>query len=728
MTDALAAAIADVLSADDEPTRLIPLVERVLYHPLAGDRPPAHSDLVALQAEIDAVLPNGGDRLALVYGGATRVKDYVFEAPKLPEIRGASALLDWVNEVALPDLWYATSLDPAALAGRGVIFASGGALLALAHRDQAPMLASQIERRYAEWTLTANSVAVWEPVTLLELRYGRAPLRFWVEDLRAAWADPARRALLAPALGLDPAAAADVAAHAFLTRKTFGELVGTLAARFYRRRDERPSPPTATPALLSWSVRCASSGARPAVVRRPPRTDEDPVGFSSLQALSAASARKRFVGQVTKRDHPTETGWFLRAFGDERFEPVGAVDSWQTWRDDEANPHRRSWEQQWDEYLAAQRRLPVAQQLPYARARDALRALPARDVQEIAAAASRPYIGLIYADGNRVGRFFAEQTTPNAYAIASQTLRDLTRRAVFHGLASHLAPHKADGRLVHPFEILTIGGDDLLLIVPGDRALDIALAIGYAFESDPSLLVLASAQQGGRTVADRYRGSAIPAAYDFAAYNPQLSLSAGVIIAQQTAPIFFLRDLVEELLKRAKAGARANAARGDGSGTVDFMALKSITMVTDSVSAFRAAALGDGPEQAAAGLPRRTARPYTWHELAGLLAAARALNQADMPRSQLYRLNDVLATDSGNSVLASSLEYLYTRSRLDRARREQAGQLVQHIELAWTPAGSAGPGPGAPPWLRRADGQGWETIWPDLVEIYDFVADLPATP
>ncbi|MBD0392555.1 MAG: type III-B CRISPR-associated protein Cas10/Cmr2, partial [Microcoleus sp. C1-bin4] len=41
-------------------------------------------------------------KIGLVYGGATKIKHYVFEAVKLPDIRGASALLDRINLVDLP--------------------------------------------------------------------------------------------------------------------------------------------------------------------------------------------------------------------------------------------------------------------------------------------------------------------------------------------------------------------------------------------------------------------------------------------------------------------------------------------------------------------------------------------------------------------------------------------------------------------------------------------------
>ncbi|QSJ16516.1 hypothetical protein JYQ62_33185 [Nostoc sp. UHCC 0702] len=41
-------------------------------------------------------------QIGLVYGGATKIKQYVFEESKLPDIRGASGILDQINSVDLP--------------------------------------------------------------------------------------------------------------------------------------------------------------------------------------------------------------------------------------------------------------------------------------------------------------------------------------------------------------------------------------------------------------------------------------------------------------------------------------------------------------------------------------------------------------------------------------------------------------------------------------------------
>lgn len=691
MPNDFTSAIAACLISDGAPRRtdLAKLVEKIFN----GPPEPSRDQLQKLHDEIVDALPDGHDRLALVYGGATRIKGYVFEAPKLPEVRGASALLDWINETALPRLW-ADVLDEKLGKEKArdcIVYASGGHILGFAPASLGQHLADAIERCYAEHALTAESAAVALDFGLLDLRYGRDPLAYWIDDFLKDWADPARQKALEdyyyPPSGSHPDDPG-VERQRFFNRKTFGELTTLLSLAFFRRRAERnqQAHPRDLPfyPLLPWAAQCDSSGIRPAVVSTRMSDEIEP------REMSEASARKRYVGQLVKQESPDATRWFR-----ERFD----------WR---MEPPPESWEAGWTEYIE---RKPETR---YAKALAEIRKLggeprAARDVHEIGAASGR-YIGMIYADGNNVGRFIAGIKTPQEYADRSLQLRDAAKNAVFAALDEHLEPHHFDlNTWVHPFEILAIGGDDLLMIVPGDRAFDIALAIGYNFEKAMS----DQDHPESRMIEDRYAGGEKNLAHPFSSYTPVVGLSAGVLIAQETAPIFFLRDLVEELLSNAKGLARRNAAQGDLGGAVDFMVMKSITMVTDRIRPFRKAALIGEHSQL-------IARPYTWHEFAGLLRTIRALRDARVPRSQLYRLRDVLKHSLDESVIAGSLEYLYTRSRLDRRRSDT---LLTHVERNWREPARAGvtTGSGAPPWLRM-EGERWETIWADLVEAYDIIA------
>lgn len=651
---------------------------------------PSRSMIEQYLADIRAVLPSASDRIALVYGGATKIKDYVFEAPKLPEIRGASALLDWVNKVGLNNLWFdrfgaedadRTQLHPY------IIYASGGGFLAFAPADLGEDLARDVERCYIEHTLTANSVAVSQTFSLLELRYGRlgisgTHIAYWFDNFQAHWDHPQFQRQLE---GYYYGDSNDSPDERFFRRKTFGELVTLLTTMTNRRRAEHASHGGTRNLpfyqLLPWAERCDSSDVRPAVFH-------GRVGDEAEERMySRASGFKRAAGQLVKNEQVDK----------ELKETI----AWSP----PAELERGAWHQQWLDHLATHPETAYAKHA-WRQAR------PARDVHEIGAA-SKGYIGMIYADGNNVGWLIASRPTPKAYQETSEVLSNTAKDAVFQALAECLEPAgvpirgKSSGsENVHPFEILTIGGDDLLLIVPGDRALDIALAIGQAFEQRlASTILLHASAPTSSTFVQRYNGIK-------ANVTPSIGLSAGVVIAQETAPIFFLRGLVEELLKNAKERAQEHVTQGYYGGAVDFMVMKSISMVTNKIKSFRQLALGDGSDR------RLTARPYSWYELSGLLTTIRALKSAHVPRSQLYRLRRVLDEGSGGNIVASVMEYLYTRTLMSPAYSDA---LQKHIEQSWCwnpPVQERASG--LPPWMPLGT-SGWETIWPDLLEAYEMV-------
>lgn len=717
----LIAAIAQLLAFPDKPgADLEAVVREVLEMPAGPDR----ATLEALQRRIEGV-PGASNSVGLVYGGATKIKGYVFEAPRLPEIRGASALLDWVNDQGIRAAWneaLASKLGNPDQIEQTIIYASGGSFLALAPAALAQDLAVAVEQRFTRETLTASSVAVTCNVQLLELRFGRDPRRYWVEEFLDDCRDQRRREALlgyyyAPE-GLSPDDLGDEALRRrFLNRKSFGELVTVLASHFNRRRDERAAhgPVRSLPRyeLLPWAAKCQSSDVRPAVLLA--STSED---SSDDRLLSEPSARKLLAGRALKRQ--------LR----EQDKLVEALNPWVL----PADLAEKSWERQWTDYLAGE-----GKESPYARSHNWRSARAAQDVGEIGAA-SRPsrYIGLIYADGNNIGRLMATISSPGVYREVSHALSKVAKDSVLAALAEHLEPAPVPSRsgqrqeLVHPFEILAIGGDDLFLVVPGDRAFAVALSIAQRFEAGLTERFEAIARHNPEFTLpprhpapqlSRYSGPS-ELARQLARSTPAVGLSAGVLVAQENAPFFFLRDLVEELLKRAKGLAKRHAADHDEAGqpkprfyggAVDFMVLKSTTMVTDRIGAFREAALNDHK-----GSKRRlTARPYAWGDFAGLIATAQALKKARVPRSQLYRLRRTLDQDDGEGVLTSTMEYLYTRSRQDQSA---AGALLEHVETAWC-LGNLGTvrRVAMPPWSPWGE-DGFETVWPDLLELLDFAA------
>jgi CRISPR-associated protein Cmr2 len=416
-------------------------------------------------------------QIGLVYGGATKIKQYVFEAAKLPDIRGASALLDRINLIDLPAFfgrgrksitisqWLADNFPglEAALIPDLVIYSTGGNILAFCPAAFVDDLANAIEKRYTEETLTANSCAVGRKFKPLEIRLGLLPndieKTFWLEKYNQNLNHELIKGYFAQP---------DVnSQQAFEERKSFNELAGKLASLFNQRRsgnDCETRPTRRYPPMFEthpYIVR-DESDRRSAVMRAE--------GLPKQPLFSESLARKRIVGQIAKRDD-IDKNWYYQA---------GL--NWET-----GEIYIPSWVEKFEDFL---RENNLDKQY-YNKINNPDEA---RSLIEIGNA-SQPngFVAYIYADGNNMGGYIQKIQTPQQYQQFSDDIFEATEQSVYHALAQHLHPHQLhdlkdeekehrNGRWIHPFEILTIGGDDVMLIVPADKALAIAQTIGEEFE------------------------------------------------------------------------------------------------------------------------------------------------------------------------------------------------------------------------------------------------------
>jgi CRISPR-associated protein Cmr2 len=338
---------------------------------------------------------------------------------------------------------------------------------------------------------------------------------------------------------------------------------------------------------------------------------------------------------------------------------------------------------------------------------------------------SKGFVAYIYADGNNMGGYIQKITTPQKYQEFSEDVDNATRYAVFQALAEHLHPRQLkgnnksestlpDGAWIHPFEIITIGGDDIILIVPADRALAIAKTIGEQFEQ----ILLRQVQIPGVEIKGDYQTQPSEKPIDLSkchrylsqnagTANCQLSTSIGVLIADYKTPIYYAKKLYEQLLKSAKKRAKDLKDRGYCGGTVDFFVMKSVTAIASSIEEFRKEALTkESPQKL-----KLYAAPYTLHEIGGLIESVKALKKADFPKSQLYQIRSFLEQGKQTTIL----NYRYFRTRLKQGKKE----LRQEFEEAWCKA-KTNEGNVAP-WMFDLKEGVYETIWRELLDIYDFI-------
>jgi len=120
--------------------------------------------------------------IALLSADTDKIKDYVFESARLPEIRGASMILDYLNQGWPLDsqtpsnireifLYYGlpTRRNKNDTREDCIIYAGGGSLLAIVPIEFAKILKSDIERIYSQSTKAATITCVWNPVSAKDL-------------------------------------------------------------------------------------------------------------------------------------------------------------------------------------------------------------------------------------------------------------------------------------------------------------------------------------------------------------------------------------------------------------------------------------------------------------------------------------------------------------------------------------------------------------------------------
>ncbi len=673
--------------------------------------------------------------IGLVYGGATKIKQYVFEASKLPDIRGASALLDRINLIDLPAFFGCENnleypqcqraqtycqevrkkwLDKSenfpglskALIPELIIYSTGGNILAFCPSAFVDDLANAIEKRYTGETLTANSCAVGDKFKLLEVKFGLLPNTinndtFWLEKCVNNWEEnPLIKAYFEQPNKLPE--------EAFKERKTFNELAGKLASLFNQRRNGNSllgnnRPLRCYPPMFEthpYLIR-DESDRRSAVMK----AEELP----GAPWFSESLARKRIVGQIAKKEqkYHNSKNWYEQAGFN--WEPGDEIETW-------VNKFEFFLHQTPHKYYGKIR----SEKIHPERVKEAI------SVREIGDASITPgFIAYIYADGNNMGGYIQKEIkNPQDYQNFSRDIGEATENSVYAALTKHLAPHKINPTLqaernsdkevwIHPFEILTIGGDDVMLIVPADKALAIAKTIGEEFEK--ILLSKGKVYKEDKNYdpkqVHRYQGEK-----EITGDNQcKLSMSTGVLITADDTPIYYAEKLTEQLLKSAKKQAKELKKKHYYGGTVDFLVMKSVTMISSNISEFRTEGLTKFTNKQQK--LKLYAAPYTLHELGGLLETAKALKNAEFPRSQLYQIRSLLEQGKQTAIL----NYRYFRVRLSDKKAQNF--LKEEFEDAWCQAKSNDGN--LAPWMSLQEEENkvsYETIWREIVDLYPFIA------
>lgn len=285
------------------------------------------------------------------------------------------------------------------------------------------------------------------------------------------------------------------------------------------------------------------------------------------------------------------------------------------------------------------------------------------------------YIGLIYCDGNRMGDLLSQQKTMEDYRLFSdlvdRSLRESTE-VVLQSLRPRRLPDKKSA--IFPFEIIMLGGDDLILVTVADKALEVAAALAAGFEEK-------TCQKS-------------PAV--------RLSLSVGVTIAHASYPFYAILDTAEELLKSAKMRSfELNSVSNKGlQGAVDFMVITNTSGL--SVKQLRKEEFSYLDGAASVSLSER---PYSIEQVEHMVATIKKLKDSGFPQNKLQELYESIF----QSKSAAMYQALVTMGRLDPKHQKILKEYFGEYAIDQYP------------W--RQDGQSFVTPIGDLIEAYAFVGN-----
>jgi len=252
---------------------------------------------------------------------------------------------------------------------------------------------------------------------------------------------------------------------------------------------------------------------------------------------------------------------------------------------------------------------------------------------------------------------------------------------------------------VFPFDILLLGGDDLVMVTPASQAMEVALTTAKSFNE---------LTKGWGPEGKGY------------------TLSVGVIFAPIKYPFGLLQDLAETALKAAKKKSERLQNRTEyGKTSINFMVVAGSTS-HDFDKVYRQ--MHDKDVQVSGYTDNvnfyATLRPYSVEELDILLTAIRNGRKKSLGRTKLHQLREAilkmnLTTSVGESLAVlrnwqqSQREFVYNHmyrlgGRYQERHREieKPGTLFPRVTFPWF-----------------ADGDNiYRTSLLDFVELYDFVA------
>lgn len=329
----------------------------------------------------------------------------------------------------------------------------------------------------------------------------------------------------------------------------------------------------------------------------------------------------------------------------------------------------------------------------YERYQPEIQADQPENLEDLLRRAPRKYLAFLYADGNDIGKLLQRIERPEHYQRVSKALTEGTKEALFQALWHVCGAELQRGDVAWPFEIINIGGDDVVVLLQAGYAWEVAVEFLKRFEDEVN-------QRLGQGVGwDEGR---------------PVTASCGIAIADMKYPVRYLERLAADLLKEAKKRAKENPA--ERRSAVSFLWLPTPIASERAEPLMRVYRLPHPSQGLTAYL---TARPYTLEEARVVGEIAQQICQ--LPRTTRHRWAEALSQG-----VLFSLSFIQYDLALDATHRPAMLQLLAQLEKAM-----AGRNPRTPHllpiWQQTLEGDQmvWRTALLDILELAELHAMRP---
>lgn len=548
-----------------------------LYHPGKDEWNNIRKELLQVECgsakEIDEFLLNGkwnGEplRIDLVKAGAVKIKQYFLETNNIQEIRGASILLDEINQERIfylcGEYWTPEC----------VVYSGGGNILLVVPEGEGRKCCERIESLFRNVTISAQSVAEYITVSMEQLN-----------------------------------------------QQYFSDVLSHLEMK----KTERQM--TILPLTKEW-------------------VDEGDINFYRPVKIKLNNEEYRKIDQATAIDNP-----HYRTKDNEQICPLcnKRIVTMFIARYKDASKHvcqscfhkivagrnTRIFIDDMKEVLAK-----FKKKLPFAEFSENIEIMCKKTESE--------EIALIFGDGNNMGAFVKDLASFQAYRYFSYLTDSITKASVYTTLVEVIGDDISyEGKA--QFEILSIGGDDVVLLVPAKFSLRAARVFLEKFDR-------AFVRYGEKEHEGDEEG---------------MTLSIGICIGDKKTPFATLFKTASELLKNAKHFKKNNDDWIEG-GTIDFMRLKSAVPYAGNLKAYRNKHYIRADEQYQF---FQLLRPYTGEELGALEDTLMNLRQnIGNARNIILRLRDICES---MTIREGKLYYLYYMYVLNKSNKGNERMLFQ---------------------------------------------------